>query len=103
MSRLHGLLKKKKKPAKCGFCHIVIVKDDTHSGVFYKVDAEEQQGESGTIHQVGSLAAVTHAACSWIEHMVFLASTRFHPSWLFDNSIIGLEKWNLSWGSCCSY
>jgi len=50
MSRLHSLLRKKKKPDKCGFCHIVIVKDDTHSGVFYRVDSEE--GESGTIHQV---------------------------------------------------
>lgn len=51
MSRLHSLLRKKKKPDKCGFCHIVIVKDDKHSGVFYKVPAEDGE-EGGTIHQV---------------------------------------------------
>ena len=53
MSRLHSLLRKKKKPDKCAFCHVVITKDDKHSGVFYKVDPDEEGG-SGTIHQVGS-------------------------------------------------
>lgn len=48
MSRLHNLLRKKKKPDKCGFCHAVIAKDETHSGVFYTVPEEE----GGTIHQV---------------------------------------------------
>lgn len=54
MSRLHNLLRKKKKPDKCGFCHIVIVKDDRHTGVFYKVppDDGDDQKEGGTIHQV---------------------------------------------------
>ncbi|CAM9933111.1 unnamed protein product, partial [Scytosiphon promiscuus] len=47
MSRLHSLLRKKKKPEKCGFCHAVIGKDETHSGVFYKVPEDE----GGTIHQ----------------------------------------------------
>ncbi|CAB1111731.1 unnamed protein product [Ectocarpus sp. CCAP 1310/34] len=47
MSRLHNLLRKKKKPDKCGFCHAVIAKDETHSGVFYTVPEEE----GGTIHQ----------------------------------------------------
>lgn len=51
MSRLHSLLRKKKKPDKCGFCHAVIGKDETHSGVFYKVPEEE----GGTIHQVQQL------------------------------------------------
>lgn len=64
MSRLHSLLRKKKKPNKCGFCHIVIVKDDTHSGVFYKVDPEEE-GESGTIHQVGTCTLLNVLCCTW--------------------------------------
>ena len=64
MSRLHSLLRKKKKPDKCGFCHIVIVKDDRHSGVFYKVPPSDGEDEGGTIHQVGdhNISALVHLA-----------------------------------------
>lgn len=64
MSRLHSLLRKKKTPDKCGFCHIVIVKDDRHSGVFYKVPPSDGEDEGGTIHQVGDhyISALVHLA-----------------------------------------
>lgn len=54
MSRFHSLLKKKKKKSdKCGFCHIAIAKDETHSGVFYTVPPSPDAEEGGTIHQAG--------------------------------------------------
>lgn len=73
MSRLHSLLKKKKKkPDKCGFCHAVIAKDETHSGVFYTVPVDGEGSAShdeggtsnSTIHQVGKAVRSEQAAAA---------------------------------------
>lgn len=51
MSRLWGGKKAKPKGDKCSFCHQIIAKDKTHSGMFYSVAASEDD-EGGTIHSV---------------------------------------------------
>eukprot|EP00903_Cladosiphon_okamuranus_P009514 g9064.t1 len=86
MSRLHSLLRKKKKLDKCGFCHVAIVKDDTHSGVFYRVPAEDGEQEGGTIHQ--ECWETYHDKCSVkclhcqgpVAHLPGRFSGKFYPT-----------------------
>lgn len=51
MSRLWGSKKGKVKGEMCGFCRVIIVKDKTHSGMFYSVTASARE-EGGKIHTV---------------------------------------------------
>lgn len=54
MSRLWGGKKAKPKGDKCSFCHHIIAKDKTHSGMFYTVAASDDD-EGGPIHSVRRL------------------------------------------------
>lgn len=51
MSRLWKSKKNKSPVDKCGFCHQVIAKDKTHSGVYYSVEHTAEE-EGGKIHKV---------------------------------------------------
>lgn len=95
MSRFWRPKKGKPKPDYCGFCRHVIVKDATHSGVFYSV-APMESSEGQKIHTVrGSQSCLTRQReghrnsrhgvipmqkCDWLQtvlHRAFKNRERF--------------------------